>query len=70
MKKDKYEPVRRALSIGQRLSNVAYNIAQDDKTPGDWRKICEKLRREWDAVVTAAHLAINPPPSPKKKTKK
>jgi hypothetical protein len=70
VKKDKFEPVRRALSIGQTLSNVAYNIAQDDKTPDDWRKTCDKLRREWDEVSTAAHRAIYQPPAPKRKTKR
>lgn len=66
MKKDKYDPVRLALSIGQSLSNVAYNIAQDAKTPSDWREICDKLRRKWDEVVTEAHRAL----PPKKRTKR
>jgi hypothetical protein len=65
MKKDKYAPVRQALRVGRRLSNVAYNLAQksDASDPEDWRscrQTLDELRREWDAVEPEARRALKP----------
>jgi hypothetical protein len=67
--RDKYKPVRRALHVGQKFSNVAYNLAQREGSPPewqDWRQTLDELRREWDAVATEARRALKP----KKRTTK
>lgn len=67
MKKDKYKPVRQALHVGQKLSNVAFNLVQkDDVLDLDqedwqrWRQTLDELRGEWDAVAAEARRAVAP----------
>jgi polynucleotide 5'-kinase involved in rRNA processing len=60
VKRDKYKSVRQALHVGQKLSNVAFNMVQSDEIPEDWQKTLDELRREWDAVATEARRAVAP----------
>lgn len=38
------------ILTGQKMSNVFYNIKQDERVPEDWRKWAEILQKEWDAL--------------------
>jgi hypothetical protein len=58
VKKDELRLVRQALSVGQRLSNVAYNMVQDDEIPEDWQRILDELRREWDMAAAEVRRAM------------
>ena len=38
------------IMIGQRMSNVFYNMNQQDDVPESWRKSGKELQQEWDAI--------------------
>lgn len=38
------------LTLGQRMSNVFYNMAQASDIPDSWKRISDQCRREWDEL--------------------
>ena len=36
------------LQIGQRMSNILYNLAQDEKVPDGWRELARDWYTNWD----------------------
>ena len=38
------------ILTGQKMSNVFYNIKQDERVPEEWRKWAEIMQKEWDAL--------------------
>lgn len=41
--------VEAILRCGQKMSNVFYNMKQDDRVPADWREWARILQEEWDS---------------------
>jgi len=42
---------RALLELGQRMSNVFYNMKESADVPESWRKQAEHFVREWDAIA-------------------
>lgn len=40
------------IMIGQRMSNLLYNMKQSKEIPQDWRNNAQELQEEWDEVRT------------------
>ena len=38
------------IMVGQRMSNVFYNMDQQSDVPETWRKIGKQLQMEWDQI--------------------
>lgn len=38
-------------AAGDQMSNICFNLAQQDKYPADLRKTFDQCRRNWDASV-------------------
>lgn len=47
---EELESMKRAITIAEQLSNVAYNLRQSKDIKEDWRNMLNGLATQWDAV--------------------
>lgn len=55
------------LSAGERLSNIAFNLSQDDRIDSRHRKSMKDCQTEWDAACRAFRAANEKPAKRKSK---
>ena len=51
MKKLTFNQIESQRAIGQQMSNLMYNLCQNDKIPKEYRQMMKELVVEWDNTL-------------------